>query len=116
MNRPTSAFTRRIASTFFVLLALFLVCAGVQAMPCPSTMVPADSQHAALVALDDAPDIDDQDAVPSIEDNTSGLDDTFDVPAEHAVAVPRPMPVRPPAHAADSHAHVHNAELRPPIA
>ena len=115
MNRHTSAFTRRIASTFFVLLALFVVCAGVQAMPCPSTMGPADSQYAALVALDDMPDIDDQDAVPSLEDNTNGLDDTFDVPAEHAVSVSHPMPVRPPAHAPEPHAHAPNAELRPPI-
>jgi len=115
MNRPASAFTRRIASTFFVLLALFVVCAGVQAMPCPSTMAPADSQHAALVALDDIPGIDDQDAVPSLEDNTNGLDDTFDVPAEHAVVVAHPMPMRPPAHAPEAHGHAPNDELRPPI-
>ena len=117
MDRHPATILRRIASTFLVLIALFVVCGGVQAMPCPSSPANAETQHEVLLAAaDDGVAPDDQDAVPSLEDNTGGLDDTFDVPTEHAVAVSHLIAVRPPGIAPGAHAHAPNAELRPPIA
>src|ERR1700754_1619436 len=86
VTSPTSSL-RRFASTIFVFIALFVACMGVQAVPCERNL-DRDSiaEHVALVTDDDSGSIDDE-ALPSLEDNRRGLDDTFDVPPEHALNV-----------------------------
>lgn len=119
MNRFPANPIRRIASTFFVFLALFVVCAGVQAMPCGADDAVSDALHAPL-SVDLSPDTDDgldgEDLVSSLEDNNNGLDDTFDVPPEHAMSVPRLYPDGLPGLVPPPHAHARSSELRPPIA
>jgi hypothetical protein len=107
---------RRLASTIFVFLALFVACVGAQAMPCDRD-APVDgvAVHMALVA-DDTGESDDQDALPSLEDNSNGLDDTFDVPPEHAVTIPRIAASGHAGLAPAPHAHHPSLDLRPPIA
>ncbi|MDQ7995487.1 MAG: hypothetical protein AAGC76_06515 [Luteibacter sp.] len=111
---------RRFASTIFVFFALFVACVGVNAAPSASGLAAAEAsqEHAAQHALavaDDTASFDDQDPVPSLEDNSGGLDDTFDVPPQHVVTIPhvstsRHADVRPAPHA-----HHPSLELRPPI-
>jgi len=104
---------RRVFSTSFVLFALFVACASVQAMPCDA---PADPTAHAILVLDDAAANDGlDDTMPSIEDNTVSLDDTFDVPREHTLHVARGIAAHPSAMTPDPHAHHHSFELRPPI-
>jgi hypothetical protein len=104
---------RRAACTSFVLFALFVACVSVQATPYDAPLEHA--AHASL-ALDDTAAGDDIDPTPSLEDNTVSLDDTFDVPPEHALPLARSIAARPPALTPDPHAHHHSFELRPPIA
>ncbi|HVI55158.1 MAG TPA: hypothetical protein VM621_08910 [Luteibacter sp.] len=107
---------RRFANTIFVFLALFVACVGVQAEPCTSaTDHPAGVELLALAA-DDASQSADDDALPSLEDNSGSLDDTFDVPPEHALAVPRLAAAGHPSVAPAPHAHHPSLDLRPPIA
>jgi hypothetical protein len=122
MNRFPATTLRRIAGTFLVFLALVVACAGVHARPCDVADPFADALHAPL-ALDGGGDLDegpaepdDEDLVSSLEDNNGGLDDTFDVPPEHAVHMPRLHPGRPPGLVPPPHAHARSSELRPPIA
>lgn len=121
MNHSPAMSIRRIAGTLIAFLALFVACAGVHAMPCYAAGGTADALHAPL-ALDIENDADgiadqsDEDIVPSLEDNNNGLDDTFDLPAEHVVSVPRLYPGQPPGHMPTAYAHRHGSELRPPIA
>jgi hypothetical protein len=117
MNRHPANSMRRIVGTFLVFLALLVACVGVHAMPCHAAE--ADALHAALavdMSGDEAADPDDDGVVPSLEDNSNGLDDTFDVPPEHTVTVPRLYPGKLPGHVPPPHAHVRGSELRPPIA
>ncbi|MGY3231652.1 hypothetical protein ACVWWJ_003136 [Luteibacter sp. HA06] len=107
---------RRFASTIFVFLALFVACMGVQAFPCDrDTDHDGLVEHVALVADDGTQSIDDE-TLPSLEDNSGGLDDTFDVPTEHALAVPRLTTAGHPNVAPAPHAHHPSLDLRPPIA
>jgi hypothetical protein len=108
---------RRFASTFFVFIALFVACVGVQAVPCDrdtgtDTLV---GQVLAGVADDGAQSADD-DSLPLLEDNSGGLDDTFDVPSEHSLSVPRLAALGHPAVTPPPHAHHPSLDLRPPIA
>lgn len=113
MGHFLTTIMRRAASTSFVLFALFVACVSVQASPCDA---PVDHiAHAALMA-DDIASGDDIDPTPSLEDNTVTLDDTFDVPAAHALHVARGIASRLAALTPDPHAHHHSFELRPPIA
>lgn len=112
---------RRIAGTLIALLALFVVCAGVHAMPCHVADGTADALHAPLIldledAADDAADLGDNDTATSLEDNNGSLDDTFDLPPEHVVAVSRLYAGQPAGHVPTSYAHHRGSELRPPIA
>lgn len=105
---------RRAASTCFVLVALFVACASVQASPCDAPL-----EHAihATLAMDDTAAGEDADpATPSLEDNSVSLDDTFDVPPEHVLHVAHGIAAHPAAMTPDPHAHHHSFELRPPIA
>ncbi|HEY4092232.1 MAG TPA: hypothetical protein VGN46_12005 [Luteibacter sp.] len=113
MGHFLTTFMRRAASTTFVLFALFVACVSVQATPCDAPL-----EHAihATLALDDTATGDDIEPAPSLEDNTVSLDDTFDVPREHALHVARGIATRPTAMTPDPHAHHHSFELRPPIA
>lgn len=110
---------RRAACTSFVLFALFLACVPAQAAPCApcgnADTVQEHIVHAALAA-DDHTGNDDIDPTPSIEDNTVSLDDTFDVPPDHALPPVRTGAIRPAALMLAPHAHHHSFELRPPIA
>jgi hypothetical protein len=107
---------RRFASTIFVFFALFVACMGVQAFPCDrDTGHDGPGEHAALVADDGAPSVEDE-TLPSLEDNGGGLDDTFDVPNEHALAVPRLVAAAHPSVTPAPHAHHPSLDLRPPIA
>jgi hypothetical protein len=106
-------FLRRTASTALVLVALFVACMSVQAAPCGAPVEPGI--HAAF-AVDQAGIGDDIDPAPSLEDNTVSLDDTFDVPRQHALHIARGLAVRPTGLNPDPHAHDHSFELRPPIA
>ncbi|MET0503911.1 MAG: hypothetical protein ABWZ85_01150 [Luteibacter sp.] len=112
---------RRIASTIFVFFALLVACVGVGASPCAAgvTTTAAAQDHAAQHALavaDDTASVDDQDAVPSLEDNSGGgLDDSFDVPPEHLVSVPHSVAARPAGLVPPPHAHHPRLDLRPPI-
>ena len=122
MRHHPTTFIRRIASTFFVFLALFVVWSDVLAVPGEARTVSV-VEHGAAHVLDDerhadaggAMNLDEQDAVPSLEDNC-GLDDTFDLPPEHAVRVPRLMSNPPADIPVSRHAHVPAFDLRPPIA
>jgi hypothetical protein len=108
---------RRFASTFFVFIALFVACMGVQALPNDGDTghAPVAEHVVAPVTDDGAPSTDDGD-LPSIEDNSGGLDDTFDVPTEHALTVPR-LAVGGHGHRVPApHAHHPSLDLRPPIA
>ncbi|KJV37178.1 hypothetical protein VI08_01215 [Luteibacter yeojuensis] len=104
---------RRAASTCFVLFALFIACASVQATPCDAPL-----EHAvhATLAIDDTAAGDAIDPAPSIEDNTLSLDDTFDVPPQHVMPLGKALAAHPPAPPPPPHAHHHSFELRPPIA
>lgn len=116
MATSSTSFLRRFASTIFVFLALFVACLGVQASPCDQAM---DRDHvAAHVALvtDDGSSSTDDEALPSLEDNTGGLDDTFDVPPEHALTVPHFAAAGHPNARPSPHAHHPSLDLRPPIA
>jgi hypothetical protein len=114
MNRFPANSIRRIAGTLLVFLALFVACAGVHAMPCHATDAISDALH--IGADNGLADPDDEDLVSSFEDNNGSLDDTFDVPPEHAVTMPRLFPARPPGLVPPPHAHARSSELRPPIA
>ncbi|WP_448098189.1 hypothetical protein [Luteibacter yeojuensis] len=118
MNLLPTATLHRIASTFLVLLALFVVCAGVQAMPCErhaSSVMEQQYASPSGGALDDVVDLADQDPVPSIEDNGGGLDDTFDVPPQHVVTVPHLVEARPQGTLPAPRPHHPSLDLRPPI-
>jgi hypothetical protein len=108
---------RRFASTFFVFIALFVACMGVQAVPCDhDTGHDSVAGHVAALVADDAlPSTDDQ-TLPSLEDNSGGLDDTFDVPTEHVLTVPRLAVEGHPQASPPPHAHHPSLDLRPPIA
>jgi hypothetical protein len=108
-----TSFMRRAACTSLVLFALFVACVSVQATPCDT---PLEHVVHAAVVLDDTASGDDIDPTPSLEDNTVSLDDTFDVPPEHALPFARSTAARPSALTPDPHAHHHSFELRPPIA
>ncbi|UPG91782.1 hypothetical protein L2Y96_08465 [Luteibacter aegosomaticola] len=114
MGHFLTSFMRRAACTSFVLFALFVACVSVQAAPCD---VPLEHAAHATLAIDDAAAGDDNDpTMPSLEDNTVSLDDTFDLPPEHALHVARGLATHPAAITPDPHAHHHSFELRPPIA
>ena len=106
----------RFASTIFVFLALLVACVGANAMPCERSSDVA-FEHVALLA-DDILDADASDPLPlpSIEDNSGGLDDTFDVPVLPAVIISRMDAVHPGNVQPAPHAHHHSLDLRPPIA
>jgi hypothetical protein len=107
---------RRFANTIFVFFALFVAFMGVQAFPCDRDMDNGGMvEHIALMADDGTQSIDDE-TLPSLEDNSGGLDDTFDVPTEHALAVPRLAMAGHPSVAPAPHAHHPSLDLRPPIA
>jgi hypothetical protein len=115
---PTTAM-RHIASTFLVLLALFVVCVGAQAMPGERQASSTMEQHEASPAgdaHDDVADPDDQDPLPSLEDNGGGLDDTFDTPPDHAVTMLHLRASRPAGLLPAPAAHHPSLDLRPPIA
>ena len=108
---------RRFASTFFVFIALFVACMGVEAVPCDrDTGHDTVAEHVAALVTDDGFQSTDDDALPSLEDNSGGLDDTFDVPTEHALTVPRLAAAGHPLVAPAPHAHHPSLDLRPPIA
>lgn len=108
---------RRFASTFFVFIALFVACLGVQAVPCDAGAGhDGVAAHVAGLVADDALTSTDDQPLPSLEDNSGGLDDTFDVPTEHVLTVPRlAIEGHPPVTPAP-HAHHPSLDLRPPIA
>lgn len=110
---PTTVM-RRLASTILMLVAMFVVCAGVQAMPCGQQVT---GEYLAQVETvgDQLGDLDDQAPVPSLEDNSGGLDDTFDVPPEHAVSVPHLAEGRPRGIMPAPNPHHPSLDLRPPI-
>lgn len=121
MNPSPAMTARRIAGTLIAFLALFVVCAGVHAMPCHVADGTADAFHAPLIldledAAGDVADPGDEDIVTSLEDNNGSLDDTFDLPPEHTVAVSRRYAGQPAGHVPTSYAHHRGSELRPPIA
>jgi len=123
MDTSAALVMRRFASTIFVFLALLVACMGVSAAPAAAEALSVTmaqehaTPHAHAASADDTVALDDQDAVPSLEDNSNGgLDDTFDVPPLHVVSVPRiattgHADVRP-----QPHAHHPSLDLRPPIA
>jgi hypothetical protein len=113
MGTFLTSILRRTASTCFVLVALFIACMSVPTVACDAPLEPGI--HAAL-AVDQAGMGDEFDPAPSLEDNTVGLDDTFDVPREHALHIARGLAARPTGLTPDPHAHHHSFELRPPIA
>jgi hypothetical protein len=113
---PTSSL-RRFASTFFVFIALFVACMGVQAVPCDrDASSDGMSGHVMALATDDGSAPADESTLPSLEDNSGGLDDTFDVPAEHFLTVPRLAVEGHPPVTPAPHAHHPSLDLRPPIA
>src|ERR1700754_3134233 len=88
MATSSTFFLRRFASTFFVFIALFVACMGVQALPYESDSGHEPvAEHVVALATDDGSPSTDGDDLPSIEDNSGGLDDTFDVPTEHTLTV-----------------------------
>lgn len=113
MHSVLASLQRRLSITILVFAALFVVCAGVRAMPCDTH----DGLPVVQQVLDES-DGDDADpsTLPSLEDNTTSLDDTFDVPPRHVVTMSRSAPSRPSGHEPDSFAHPPHLELRPPIA
>jgi len=113
---PTSSL-RRIASTIFVFIALFVACMGVQAVPCDRDAGRDDvAVHVVAQPTDDGSQSTDDGALPSLEDNSGGIDDTFDVPTEHTLTVPRLAAAGHPCVAPAPHAHHPSLDLRPPIA
>jgi len=116
MATSKTSFLRRFASTLFVFIALFVACMGAQAVPCASHP-DRDSvaEYVALVTDDDSRSVDDE-ALPSLEDNSGGIDDTFDVPPEHALGVPHLAATGHPNVGPAPHAHHPSLDLRPPIA
>jgi hypothetical protein len=116
MPTPITSLLRRYASTFFVFLALFVACVGVQAHP--GERVAQDNASVEYVATlaDDASQSTDDETLPSLEDNGVSLDDTFDLPPEHALIVPRLATAGHPVVAPAPHAHHPSLDLRPPIA
>jgi hypothetical protein len=107
---------RRFASTFFVFIALFIACMGVEAAPCDrDTHHDGVAGHVTLAA-DDGSQSTDDDALPSLEDNSGGLDDTFDVPTAHVLTVPHLAAAGHPNVGPAPHAHHPSLDLRPPIA
>jgi hypothetical protein len=116
MAKSLTSSLRRFASTIFVFFALFVACVGAQATPCDRDNHPDGiAVHVAVVA-DDTADSGGDNTLPSLEDNNGGLDDTFDVPPEHAVMIARLMASRPAGVVPASHAHHPNLALRPPNA
>lgn len=117
MATTSTCFLRRFASTFFVFIALFVACMGVQAMPYNGDTGhdPVAEHVTALEADEGSPSNDDGD-LPSIEDNSGGLDDTFDVPTEHALTMPRAAAGGHVHTMPAPHAHHPSLDLRPPIA
>jgi hypothetical protein len=115
MVTPITSLLRRSASTFFVFLALFVACLGAQAFPGERDSHNDLAEHVAMLA-DDASQTTDDEALPSLEDNGVTLDDTFDVPPEHALTVLRLATAGHPAVAPAPHAHHPSLDLRPPIA
>ena len=113
---PTSSL-RRFASTFFVFIALFVACMGVQAGPCDRDMGhEGASGYAVALVADDGSQSTDDNTLPSLEDNSGGLDDTFDVPVEHLLTVPRLVAAGHLHVVPAPHAHHPSLDLRPPIA
>ena len=123
MDTSVALVMRRFASTIFVFLALLVACMGVSAAPAAAEALSVTmaqehaTPHAHAASADDTVALDDQDAVPSLEDNSNGgLDDTFDVPPEHAVTIPRIAASGHAGLAPAPHAHHPSLDLRPPIA
>jgi hypothetical protein len=117
MATSTTSFLRRFASTIFVFIALFVACVGVQAAPCqPDTDHDTVAGHVAALTADDGSQPTDDESLPSLEDNSGGLDDTFDVPTGHALTVPRLAAAGHPHVGPAPHAHHPSLDLRPPIA
>lgn len=107
---------RRFLSTMIVLVGLFVACGTVQANPCVAhddviLMEHVSHDAAGVFASDD----DARGTVPSLEDNSYSLDDTFDVPAEHVISVPRASTPRPVDLVPPPHAHHPRQDHRPPI-
>lgn len=117
MATSSTSSMRRFASTIFVFFALLVACVGATAMPCDHGSADRSSaqQQVAFIA-DDATDASDPATLPSLEDNSGGLDDTFDVPSLHVVTVTRPATAHPGGQAPAAHEHHHSFDLRPPIA
>ena len=115
MVTSTTSSLRRLASTLFVFLALFVACAGASATAHGEPASCLADVHA-TVAADEVADMDDEGSLPFLEDNGGGVDDTFDVPVLHAVTVSRHPCAHPGELAAGPHAHHANLDLRPPIA
>jgi hypothetical protein len=113
---PTS-FLRRFASTFFVFIALCVACMGVQAVPCDrDAAYDSTLGHVVALAADDGSAPAEDSTLPSLEDNSGGLDDTFDVPTEHVLTVPHLVAASHSDVAPAPHAHHPSLDLRPPIA
>ncbi|UPG84302.1 hypothetical protein L2Y94_13210 [Luteibacter aegosomatis] len=112
MHSVLASFPHRLAIMVLVVVALFVACAGVRAMPCDANDgMPVVQQVANESDHDEADPV----SLPSLEDNTTSLDDTFDVPPHHVVTVPRSAPSRPSGHEPASVAHRLHLDLRPPI-
>ncbi|PTR32852.1 hypothetical protein C8J98_10460 [Luteibacter sp. OK325] len=117
MVTSTTSSLRRFASTFFVFIALFVACMGVQAVPCDrDTGHDSVAGYVAALVADDGSQSTEDDTLPSLEDNSGGLDDTFDVPTEHAMSVPRLVAAGHLHVVPAPHAHHPSLDLRPPIA
>lgn len=124
MTNPLAHALQRIASTILVLAVLFVMSTGAAARPAEAiSMADAVPQctvsyldAGTLAAADESGAPDDAGSLPSIEDNGGGLDDTFDLPRDHGIAVSRRRAGHPGAAAPGPHAHHPSLELRPPIA
>ncbi len=107
---------QRFLSAIFVLVAMFVACGAVQANPCVMHDDVVVMEHVShdmdgVFASDD----DTSGQVPSIEDNSYSLDDTFDVPPEYVMSVPRAITPRPVDLVPPPHAHHPRQDHRPPI-
>jgi hypothetical protein len=120
MRLSPATVMRHLASTLFVFLALFVVCGGAQALPYGQHTASATSPHSHLSQAGTVPDdpagLDERDCVPSLEDNSCGVDDTFDTPLQHAMTMLRLLASRPLGLAPAPAAHHPSLDLRPPIA
>lgn len=116
MGIPFATVMRRFVSTMFVLVAMFVACGAVQANPCVThddviVMEHVSHDMSGMFAADD----DSSGQVPSLEDNSYNLDDTFDVPPEYVMNVPRGVTPRPVDLVPPPHAHHPRQDHRPPI-